>query len=48
MRSTDYEAGNHAVTLSARDGNDLLTVHAGFQLIPYQGFVNQRMDMGGR
>jgi iron complex outermembrane receptor protein len=46
VRSTDYEAQNHAVTLSARDGNDLFTAHAAFQLIPYQGFVNQRMDMG--
>ena len=47
VRSTEYQVENHAVTLSARDGNNLLTAHAAFQLLPYQGFVNQRMDMGG-
>lgn len=46
VRSTDYEARNHAVTLAARSGADLFTVRAAIQQIPYQGFVNQRMDMG--
>ena len=46
VRSTDWEAENHAITLSARNGSDLFTAHAAIQVIPYQGFVNQRMDMG--
>jgi iron complex outermembrane recepter protein len=45
--STDYEAQNHMLTLAARGSSDLLVVNAGVQHIPYQGFVNQRMDMTG-
>jgi iron complex outermembrane recepter protein len=45
--STDYEAQNHAVTLAARTGrDDLLIFRAAVQQIPYQGFINQFMDMG--
>lgn len=47
VRSTDYEAWNHGVTLSARSGSDLFIMHAALQQIPFQGFPNQRMDMGG-
>lgn len=46
VRSTDYEAWNHGVTLAAKAGSDIFIVHAALQQIPYQGFVNQRMDMG--
>ncbi|MEQ1695725.1 MAG: TonB-dependent receptor [Hyphomicrobiaceae bacterium] len=46
VKSTEYEARNHAVTLTGKLGDgDLLTVQAGLQHIPSQGFVNQRMDM---
>jgi len=43
--STEYEAGNHALTLTARDGRDLYVLEGTYQKIPYQGFVNQAMDM---
>lgn len=46
VRSTDYKAWNHGVTLTARSEDDVLTIHGGLQRIPYQGFPNQRMDMG--
>jgi len=46
VKSTEYEARNHAVTLSGKlGGGDQLTVQAGLQHIPSQGFVNQRMDL---
>ncbi|ADP70971.1 TonB-dependent receptor plug [Rhodomicrobium vannielii ATCC 17100] len=45
VRSTEYEAGNHALTLTARDGRDLYVLEGTYQKIPYQGFVNQRMDL---
>jgi iron complex outermembrane recepter protein len=43
--STLYQSTNHALTLSARDGHDLFVVQGGYQAIPYQGYVNQRMDL---
>jgi iron complex outermembrane recepter protein len=43
--STEYEAQNHALSLAARKGGDLFILDAGVQHIPYQGFVNQVMDM---
>ncbi|NOT71245.1 MAG: TonB-dependent receptor plug domain-containing protein [Hyphomicrobium sp.] len=45
IASTEYEAQNHNVQLSVRNGGDLFIVQGGVQYIPYQGFVNQRMDM---
>lgn len=45
VRSTEYEAGNHRLTLNARHFGDEVTVQVGYQAIPYQGYVNQRMDM---
>jgi iron complex outermembrane receptor protein len=45
VRSTEYAAHNHTGTLSARIGRDFFMVQAGVQFIPYQGYVNQRMDM---
>jgi len=45
VRSTEYEAGNHALTLTARDGRDLYVLEGTYQKIPEQGFVNQWMDM---
>lgn len=46
VRSTEYEAWNHGVTLTARSQEDSLILHGATQRIPYQGFPNQRMDMG--
>jgi iron complex outermembrane receptor protein len=43
--STLYEAQNHFMTLAARGSSDVLVVNGGVQKIPYQGFVNQWMDM---
>ncbi len=45
VRSTLYQSTNHALTLAARDGRDLFIVQGGYEAIPYQGYVNQRMDM---
>lgn len=46
VRSTEYKAWNHGMTLTARSDTDLIVVHGGLQRVPYQGFPNQRMDMG--
>lgn len=43
--SSEYEAQNHSVQLAVRNGGDLFTVQGGVQYIPYQGYVNQYMDM---
>lgn len=45
VRSTLYEASNHALTLAAKDADSLLVVQGIYATIPYQGYVNQRMDM---
>ena len=45
VTSTEYEAANHAVRLAMRDGGNLFIVQGGVQYMPYQGFVNQRMDL---
>lgn len=45
VRSTEYESQNHDVRVAVRNGGDLFIVQGGLQFIPYQGFVNQRMDM---
>lgn len=47
VKSTFYEASNHALQLAARRGNHLFTADLGYQYIPQQGFVNARMDMTG-
>jgi len=43
--STQYENQNQSAALSFKFDNHLLTFRGGMQHIPYQGFVNQRMDM---
>lgn len=43
--STLFEAQNHALTLAAKNEHDLFVVQGTYAAIPYQGFVNQRMDM---
>jgi iron complex outermembrane receptor protein len=45
IASTEYESQNHSLQLAFKDGSDVYSVQGGFQKIPYQGFVNQRMDM---
>ncbi len=45
IRSTEYEAQNHMLSLGVRGNGDLLVIEGGVQHIPYQGFPNQRMDM---
>ncbi len=45
VRSTLYQAYNHALTLGVKNGADLFTFQGIFAAVPYQGFVNQRMDM---
>jgi iron complex outermembrane receptor protein len=45
VKSTLYEVQNHALSISKRDFGNLFTVQFGGQFIPYQGYVNQYMDM---
>ncbi len=45
VTSTYYKTNNQTVTLAARGSGNLLVVQGGQQSIPYQGFVNQQMDM---
>lgn len=43
--STMYKSTNHEASLATQFGNHMLDLKLGLQDIPYQGFVNQRMDM---
>jgi iron complex outermembrane receptor protein len=43
--STGFIAENHSATLAYQNEGHLFTLQGGYQNIPYQGFVNQRMDM---
>ncbi len=45
VKSSLYQAQNHMLSLAARKNGDLFVLDAGVQHIPYQGFVNQYMDM---
>ncbi|MBL8566602.1 MAG: TonB-dependent receptor [Hyphomicrobiaceae bacterium] len=45
IASTEYEAQNHSAQVAIKNGGDLFVVQGGLQFIPYQGYVNQRMDM---
>jgi iron complex outermembrane receptor protein len=45
MPLTNYQILNQAATVAIRDGSDVTTFKAGGQFIPYQGFLNQAMDM---
>ncbi|NTU97118.1 MAG: TonB-dependent receptor [Chlorobiaceae bacterium] len=47
VTSTYYESRNVGMTLGVKGESSLLTVKAGHQEIPEQGFVNQWMDMTG-
>lgn len=43
--SSQYESINQAATLAFRGAGQLVTLRAGVQHIPYQGFPNEYMDM---
>ncbi len=43
--STEYETYDLAATLAARTAQGVVSLRAGRQFTPYQGFPNQRMDM---
>ena len=45
VKSTLYETQNHALSISKESFGNLFTVQVGGQFIPYQGYVNQYMDM---
>lgn len=45
VKSTMFETQNHALSISKRTFGNLFTVQVGGQFIPYQGYVNQYMDM---
>lgn len=45
--STAYKSRNHALAFGMQHDNHLFEFKLGLQDIPYQGFVNQRMDMTG-
>jgi iron complex outermembrane receptor protein len=47
VRDTLYETRNNQLTLGIKGDGSLLVIKAGQQSIPYQGFVNQYMDMVG-
>ncbi|WP_363349555.1 TonB-dependent receptor domain-containing protein [Methylocystis echinoides] len=45
--STDFISENHSGTLAYRADGHLASLRVAYENIPYQGFVNQRMDMIG-
>ena len=45
IKSTMYETQNHALTIAKQVNQSLFTFQVGGQFIPYQGYVNQYMDM---
>ncbi len=45
IKSTLYETQNHAISVSKQTFGNLFTFQVGGQFIPYQGYVNQYMDM---
>ncbi|WP_085985889.1 TonB-dependent receptor [Methylocella silvestris] len=45
IKSTLYETMNYALSLSKKVQDGFFTLQIGGQAIPYQGFVNQYMDM---
>jgi iron complex outermembrane recepter protein len=45
IKSTMYETQNHSLTIAKQVNQSLFTFQIGGQFIPYQGYVNQYMDM---
>lgn len=47
VRDTLFKTENHALTFGVQEGTNDFTLRVAHQSIPYQGFVNQYMDMVG-
>src|SRR5450830_1119551 len=47
VRSTQYQRNTQAVTLAAKGDDQLFSLKISHQDVPYQGYVNQYMDMVG-
>lgn len=45
VTSTYAEATDHALTLAARGAGNRVVLRAGFHRTPFEGFVNERMDL---
>jgi len=45
--STKYKSTNQSIAMAVQSGNHMVDLKLGLQDIPYQGWVNQRMDMTG-
>jgi len=45
--STMYKSTNQSIAMAVQSGNHMVDIKLGLQDIPYQGWVNQRMDMTG-
>ena len=45
IKSTMYETQNHVLGISKKINDQLFSVQIGGQFIPYQGYVNQYMDL---
>lgn len=45
--STNFITENHSATLAYQNDGQLFSLRGVYENIPYQGFVNQRMDMTG-
>lgn len=47
IRASKFENQSHNATLAARNDDAQVTVRAGHQMTPFEGFANQRMDLLG-
>jgi iron complex outermembrane receptor protein len=47
VTSTYYKTNDQSITAAAQRGGNTISLQAGLHRIPYQGFVNQQMDMTG-
>ncbi|KPL68771.1 TonB-dependent receptor [Erythrobacter sp. SG61-1L] len=45
VRSTEYAKTDHALALAVQSGTSLFQLKGGYHFSPYEGFVNQWMDM---
>ena len=45
VTSTYAQTTEHTLTLAAQDANNFFTVEGGYEHTPYEGFVNQQMDL---
>jgi iron complex outermembrane receptor protein len=47
VTSTYYKTNDQSIIAAAQKGGNTISLQAGLHRIPYQGFVNQQMDMTG-